>query len=449
MLRVTTEAMSVKRLEPADLPLEGNCHLLVAFSGGLDSTVLLHILTVLRPTQALNIRAVHIHHGLSRYADQWAEHCQSVCEQLNVPLTVRKVVLNAEGKGIEAAAREARYAVFSELLAAEEALVTAHHQDDQCETLLLALKRGSGPAGLSAMPSRMPFAKGCLLRPLLNWRREQLENYAQQHQLCWVEDESNQQTLYDRNFLRLEVLPLLEQRWPHFTTTAARSAALCGEQEALLDELLKETLDSLITPQGSLPVAPLESLSPLRRAALLRRWLARCGAPMPSRAVLDKLWQEVAVSREDANPRIVLGAGELRRFDQQLWWVRVFPGQRHRQLVWSDRHQPLILPDGLGILRQDSQGIRLRQPAIDEQINVRFTAPGKLHICGRDRGRSLKKIWQESGVPPWQRDTTPIVFYNDEPVCAPGIFVTRFAQGDPLKDEDCWFLQWHKEITQE
>lgn len=440
--------MSAQGLYAEQLVLDGHPRLLVAFSGGLDSTVLLHCLASLRDQRPLAVRAVHIHHGLSQYADEWARHCQQLCEQWDIPLTVQRVTLNTEGKGIEAAAREARYAVFAEMLADDETLVTAHHQDDQCETLLLALKRGSGPAGLSAMPVARRFAAGWLLRPLLAYRRQQLEAYAARYQLRWVEDDSNQQQIYDRNFLRLEVLPLLEQRWPHFTATAARSAELCAEQERLLDELLKETLDQLITPQNSLPVAPLAAMSPLRRQALLRRWLARCGAPMPSRTVLDKLWQEVALSREDANPRIVLGNGELRRYNQQLWWVRVVTSQRQQQISWPDLAQPLSLPGGLGQLQSASQGIRLPLPRPEEQVSVRFTVSGPLHILGRERGRSLKKIWQELGVPPWQRDTTPILFYNQQPICAPGVFITRFADSTDLSEEACWHLVWRRsEIT--
>lgn len=163
---------------------------------------------------------------------------------------------------------------------------------------------------------------------------------------------------------------------------------------------------------------------------------------MPSRDALSRLWQEIALSREDANPRLTLGEGELRRYDQHLWWVRVKEGQRQTVLHWSDRQTPLILPAGLGCLTTAEQGIKLRLPAADEQLSVRFTVPGKLYIVGRDRGRSLKKIWQECGIPPWRRETTPVLFYNDEPVCAPGVFVTRYADPKDLSDADCWWLNW-------
>ena len=427
---------------PETLSLQGYDHLLVAFSGGMDSAVLLHMLAGLRQTTGITLRAIHIHHGISRYADDWQRHCQQVCDDLNIPLLVRKVTLRTEGRGTEAAAREARYAAFSELLQRGEALVTAHHQDDQCETLLLALKRGSGPAGLSAMPPVLPFSSEVLIRPLLSFTRQQLAAYAAQYQLKWVEDDSNQDTSYDRNFLRAEILPQLEQRWPHFTAAVTRSAELCGEQEALLDELLRPELEGLVTDDNALPVAPLTGFSAVKRAAILRRWLEYCGAPMPSRDALTRLWQEIALSREDANPRLTLGEGELRRYDQHLWWVRVTEGQRHTHLHWPDRHTPLALPAGLGCLAAADQGIRLRRPAANERLSVRFTAPGKLYIVGRDRGRQLKKIWQEAGIPPWQRETTPILFYNDEPVCAPGVFVARSADPAGLPDADCWWLSW-------
>lgn len=425
-----------------NISLYGFSQVLVAFSGGLDSTVLLHAVAGLRRQQNIAVRAIHIHHGLSRYADQWAEHCRSVCQSLDIPLTVERVKLNTQGLGTEASARQARYAVFADMLKPEEALLTAHHQDDQCETLLLALKRGSGPAGLAAMPAVLPFSGSAIVRPLLAFTRQQLTDYAEYHQLQWVDDDSNSDPAYDRNFLRLNILPLLEQRWPHFPVAVARSAELCGEQEALLDELLQDELGQLITSRNSLPIPPLTEMTPLKRAAILRRWLAHCGAAMPSRNQLAQLWQDVACSREDANPCLVAGNGEIRRYASQLWWVRPVRGLRNNQLEWADRNQPLTLPGHLGQLVSASSGVRIRKPAINEHLSVRFAVTGRLHIVGRDRGRELKKIWQECQIPPWQRGNIPILFYNDEPVCAPGVFVCKQAQPTELSEQECWYLQW-------
>ncbi len=416
--------------------------ILVAFSGGLDSTVLLHQLVqwrALHPDVAL--RAIHIHHGLSPHADSWVQHCESVCAQWQVSLVVERVHLEDDGLGIEAQARRARYQAFAQTLLPGEVLMTAQHLDDQCETFLLALKRGSGPAGLSAMGESSPFAGTQLIRPLLAQTREALEAWARQHELCWIEDESNQDDTYDRNFLRLRVTPLLQQRWPHFAQAVARSAALCAEQESLLDELLASDLADCITSRGTLLLTPLMMMSGVRRAALLRRWLAGLNAPMPSRDGLERIWQEVALAREDASPCLRLGEFTVRRFQQRLYWVKYLPGQTDSVQRWPDWRQPLRLADGLGELTLQPGG-RLRPPSADEPVTVRFRASGHLHIVGRHGGRKLKKLWQELGVAPWRRDTTPLLFYGETPIAAADdLFVT--TEGE-VKDGEGVRLMWRK-----
>ena len=413
--------------------------ILVAFSGGLDSTVLLHQLVqwrALHPDVAL--RAIHIHHGLSPHADSWVQHCESVCAQWQVSLVVERVHLEDDGLGIEAQARRARYQAFAQTLLPGEVLMTAQHLDDQCETFLLALKRGSGPAGLSAMGESSPFAGTQLIRPLLAQTREALEAWARQHELCWIEDESNQDDTYDRNFLRLRVTPLLQQRWPHFAQAVARSAALCAEQESLLDELLASDLADCITAHGTLLLVPLMMVSDVRRAALLRRWLAGLNAPMPSRDGLERIWQEVALAREDASPCFRLGEYEVRRYQSQLWWVKSVDGQSETIIPWLEWKTPLTLPAGLGSVQLISAG-DLRLPQADEVVSIRFKAPGLLHIVGRNGGRKLKKIWQEQGIPPWRRDTTPLLFYGETLIAAAGVFVTREGAAE---DEEGVSLVW-------
>ncbi len=213
---------------------------LVAYSGGVDSSVLLHMLVeIARQRSNLSVRAAYVHHGLSPYADQWAQHCLTTCLQWGIPCTVLTVTVDARKQGIEAAARAVRYQALQTHLYPDETLLTAQHLDDQCETFLLALKRGSGPAGLSAMATQARLGANQVLRPLLDVSRTQLEAYAHFHQLCWVDDESNLDHRYDRNFLRGQILPALTQRWPHFATAVARSAQLCAEQEQLLKDNLR------------------------------------------------------------------------------------------------------------------------------------------------------------------------------------------------------------------
>ena len=434
----------MKSVMQLDLPLQGHRQLLIGFSGGLDSTVLLHQLSALRPSQGLSLRAVYIHHGLSQYADEWLAHCQSICAQLDIPFLSRKVHLLKNKSGIEGEARALRYQVFNEMLAPQEALVTAHHQDDQCETFLLALKRGSGPAGLSAMPKARLITGHWHLRPLLEVSRKKLEDYAQAHQLSWIEDESNQDDRYDRNFLRLQILPKLEHRWPQFVRSVSRSAELCAEQETLLDELLATELESCVAADGSIDIHSLANGSEQKRNALLRRWFSICGVRSPSRQVLANLWTEVAMSRQDACPQLVIEHGCVRRYQQRLYYGRLFPQLRGTVLSWSGTLPALRLPNDLGILRlvsDESIGVQLRLPTREEEVTVRFGQVAHLHLVGRQGGRSLKKIWQEKGIPTWLRERIPLIYYNQQLMCAPGVFI---AQEAVASKEDKCCVEWQQ-----
>ncbi|QHB33679.1 tRNA lysidine(34) synthetase TilS [Yersinia canariae] len=442
-------------LNPLFAQLGEHRHVLVGFSGGLDSSVLLHLLVCLRDQLIpdLMIRAIHIHHGLNPLADSWVKHCQQQCRQWKIPLEVVRVSIDTRHAGIEAAARTARYEAFTSHLAANEVLLTAQHLDDQCETFLLALKRGSGPAGLSAMAAKMPFAHSQLWRPLLTFSREILENYARTQHLQWIEDDSNQDDRFDRNFLRLRVLPLLNQRWPHFAQATARSASLCAEQEQLLDELLAENLQQLQNTEGALSVEGLLLASEVKRAAILRRWLAERGASMPSQSQLQRLWLEVAMARQDAEPQLMVGAHQVRRFRQYLYLLPAQTEIRISHLLWakvqatSDQvaavPAPLILPAHLGVLSFATEaGQAIKVPAIGEEISIRFGLQGDIKIVGRHHSRHSKKIWQELGIPPWQRERIPLVYFGEQLIAAAGVFVTQMGQAK--ESEPCWHLHWAK-----
>ena len=416
---------------------------LVAFSGGLDSTVLLDMLARLRQNRMpdLALRAIYIHHGLSAHADQWADHCQRQCAQRQVDFQTLKVCLDPANGGVEAAARSARYQALQQALLPGEALLTAQHLDDQGETLLLALKRGSGPAGLSSMAAISSCGQNELLRPLLGMSRAELADYAQRRQLAWIEDDSNQDLRFDRNFLRLRILPLLKQRWPHFSRAAARSAQLCAEQEALLDELLEESRRQLTLPDGSLDLAPMMTMGSARRAALIRRWLAAAGVKMPSQDQLSRLWHEVVLSRPDAAAQLTLADRQIRRFRQRLFILPLALSPLKEQVLeWPDQTTCLALPETIGTLRLAAQGQAVRAPTRLERVTVRFGAQGVQHIVGRRHGRPLKKIWQELNIAPWQRERTPLLYYNEQLIMAPGIFITR--EGQAREGEEIWCVEW-------
>ncbi|MCW2487387.1 tRNA lysidine(34) synthetase TilS [Candidatus Symbiopectobacterium sp. NZEC127] len=439
--------MSSERTDVATLlknvavQLAGCQRVLVAYSGGLDSSVLLHMLYQLMQQRSdLVVRAAYVHHGLSAQADRWAQHCMHTCQQWDIPCAVLPVTVDARERGVEAAAREVRYQALRQHLLPDEVLLTAQHLDDQSETFLLALKRGSGPAGLSAMGATGLLGTNPLLRPLLGVARARLDDYAHHYRLAWVEDESNGDARYDRNFLRLQVLPQLKQRWPSFPEAVARSARLCAEQEQLLDELLAASLQLACDTEGALAIDALIPLSEPHRFALLRRWLRAHEVTMPSREQLLHLWQDVALSRQDAEPLLQLGSVQIRRFRQRLYCVAPCANVASLVLPWHPEQGALTLPHRLGFLSLAEQGMRIRRPHPDEQVSVRFGLKGTLHIVGRSGGRSAKKLWQEYAIPPWKREQIPIVYYNQQPIAAVGVFVMR--EGDTSANDTAWQIVW-------
>ncbi|MNH10950.1 tRNA(Ile)-lysidine synthase [compost metagenome] len=310
---------------------------------------------------------------------------------------------------------------------------------------MLALKRGAGLRGLAGIVPNQPFAAGRLLRPLLEVSRDELAELAATLPYGWVEDESNQDTEYDRNFLRQMLIPQLKARWPAMAQTAARSMALCAEQEALITELAEADWQGAGEGE-SLHIAPLLALSPVRRNNLLRHWIRLQGEEMPSRELLGLLWQEVALAREDANPCLSLKARDCRRFQGRLYLVR--PGLSPRQEVLPIRiGETISLPDELGLisLLSCAAGEGLRLPRGDEPLTVRFgvAAGSMLKPVGRGGSRRLKKLLQEYGVPSWQRGRIPILYYGEQVAAMAGLFICDgfLAPGGGID------LHWQRAIT--
>lgn len=418
--------------------------IVLALSGGVDSRVLLDLLIRYRAeNQAVECCAVHVHHGLSPNADLWLERCKQWCMASDMSFFSHRVNLALpQGESLEEIAREARYQALRSHVSDGDILLTGQHSGDQLETFLLALKRGSGPKGLSSMAQVMPFEAGWLVRPLLTQSRREIEDYALHHQLNWNEDESNQDQRYDRNFLRHSILPKLTERWPSIEASVQRSAELCAEQQALLDELLTEKLEACLHRDGSLVIDLLASQSEIARHQLLRMWLARLRVRMPSRKQLSLIWSEVALSQADANPKLALKAGEIRRFQSRLYWVETYQDlalwQQHLVL-----NQACSLPDGLGQLilreRREDALLTLRAPIDNEKVWVHFEPQGlSAHPMTRQHSRKLKKLFQEYGVPTWLRKRYPILMYGDRIAAVGNLFVTRHCSG-----QECELI-WYK-----
>ncbi|MXP56364.1 tRNA lysidine(34) synthetase TilS [Pantoea sp. Mhis] len=423
--------------------IPSNARCVLAFSGGLDSTVLLHQLIYWQRQQTLlNLRVLHVHHGLSVNADSWASHCKQICHQWNIMCEVLYIKVNKFAGNLECNARNMRYKILFEKLQTGEYLLTAHNLNDQCETLLLALKRGSGPAGLSAMPLKNSFNGYIHVRPLLNFDRQQLKMYANLHKLSWKEDESNFNCYYDRNFLRLKIIPLLQAKWPHFNTAVARTAINCAEQEKLLDDLLSEQLARLIDKQGALDWFPLRNMSDSYCHVILRRWIAANQSDfIPSRAILKRIIHEVMYSRQDAQPCLHFSNYEIRRYRHKLYYLSKLPLPSTDIFIWHNRDYPLCLPKGLGELQAINNIAKWRHPTDNEQITIRFKASGYHHIVGYAHRRKIKKLWQDLGIPPWQRQRTPLIYYNEILIGAPKLFTTYEGVA---KNNQGWQIIWKR-----
>ncbi|NNF95554.1 MAG: tRNA lysidine(34) synthetase TilS, partial [Halobacteria archaeon] len=324
----------------------------VAYSGGCDSTVLLHALATLRDQLPVELHALHVNHNLHAAAPTWAAHCRAVCEALAIPLyEVNVDARAAKGESPEAAARAARYRIFTEVLKTGDGLLLAHHRDDQAETLLLQLLRGSGPRGLAGMPAHRPQGAGWLGRPLLHFSRQDLCRYAEAEKLQWIDDPSNFDTDFDRNFLRQRVVPLLQERWPAAATTLARAADHQAEAAELLHQLAEEDWRLTAGPQAdTLRIECLLQLTPERQRNVLRYWIDAVNAlPLPDRQRLRRILTEVIPAAADAEPCIRWPGGQVRRYAGLLYLLASEPASISAPLKW-DLSDGLELGDGRTLL---------------------------------------------------------------------------------------------------
>ena len=412
----------------------------MGYSGGLDSSVLLHILAERRPYLGVTLSALHVHHGLSANADAWTAHCRQVCSALNVPLRVERVSVTSEGKGPEAAARAARYRVFASIAA--DCLALAHHRDDQVETVLLQLLRGAGLKGLAAMPEarRLDGSPVRLLRPLLATSRAELEVWARRQEIAWIEDESNLHTHLARNALRQAVLPVLARNFPDAAAVLAESAGRFAEAADLLDDLADQ--DAGAGPD--LEVGILADLSAPRARNVLRRRLELAGARLSQQGLHEAL-RQLLTARSDAQLEIRFGAMVLRRHRGRVYCVpwrstdRADPGR-----IWRGEAELALGEAGWLRFESIAEGGVRRGP---EPVCVRFRTGGeRLRSDARRPRRSLKELLRTPALPPWQRNRLPMVYVGDRLAWV----ATIGADVDCLaaSGEQGWRLVWEpKQVT--
>ncbi|WNO10341.1 tRNA lysidine(34) synthetase TilS [Teredinibacter sp. KSP-S5-2] len=387
----------------------------VAYSGGLDSTCLLHMLAC--SSLANRVHAIHVNHQLSANASTWQNQCVQTAENMGIPIQVEVVEVVDQGKGTESAARVQRYAAFHSVLDSDDILLIAHHQSDMLETLLFRLFRGAGLKGLAAIPKSRACGKGTLFRPLLSVSREELAAYAEQHRLNWVEDESNQSDVYDRNFIRSHVIPIIKTRWPKVEQKAFLTGELLSESESLLSEYGEEDLRICQCREErlgqSIDLTQFEHYGLDRQRHIIRVWTHRCGYSLPDHRQLEQL-PSILQAAQDGCPCLSWGQCELRRYQNRLYLLPkvsvASPVGESWTIDWSPLLQPeLVLPWGDKLVFQPSGQF----PKTDFSLSVSLRQPGlRCRPESRERSQTLKKLLQEHQLEPWLRERVPLVFYQ-------------------------------------
>ncbi|MDP2056265.1 MAG: tRNA lysidine(34) synthetase TilS [Thiobacillus sp.] len=392
-----------------------HARLVLGLSGGLDSVVLLHALLALRDQHPYELRAVHVHHGLSPHADQWADFCTRFCASHAVELSIHRVqIARDDAAGVEAAARRERQRIFAALDA--DFLLTAHQQNDQAETILLQLLRGAGPKGLASMAEAQvrPGWRAAQLRPLLGVTRADLLEYAQAHGLDWVDDESNQDTRYRRNALRQQVMPLLSVHFPGSSATLARAAALQADAAELLDDLAQLDAETAIAGDR-LDCSALAGLSIPRARNLLRYFIEQHGQPMPSARQLNEALHQLLDARHDARVCVRLGQRALWRFRGGAYLVPLAPAPVE-PVRWQGEASVWVPAAGVRVQMDDVTGAGLKRTVLTaSEVTLGVRQGGerlRLHAGGPHH--SLKNLLQEQAIPPWQRERLPLLWCDGQ-----------------------------------
>lgn len=377
----------MENLKNKDFSLEGK-NIVVALSGGIDSVVLLHYLHAHYPGDC---RAIHCNHHLSKHCDEWDEFCKNLCNKLSIPYSYVDIFIENESN-LEENARKKRYHSLSSDLKENEVLCTAHHQNDQAETLLLQLFRGAGVAGLASMPKSKPLGKGVHYRPMLNIKKSEIIEYAKDNHLSWVEDDSNTNTNFRRNFLRLDIIPKLETTYKNLAKTLTRSAKHQSEALALIQALAKIDIQErqLINPGHQINIQRLAQLDTLRIKNVIRYHLSNLEFLAPSDKVMKQIL-DLLSAKEDANPLVNWDQFEIRRYQGDLYFI-------NNQVEKNNNFCPF---------HAEFENL--------PNFSIRYRAEGqRIKLPGKKHSQSLKKVLQDANIPPWERSSLKMYYIKDE-----------------------------------
>ena len=419
--------------------------LLLAFSGGVDSIVLLDLLTNL-VKESDQLRVIHINHNLNEYSDDWAQFSSEVCENYDLPLINASVKPKRQGKGLEADARALRYQSFREIIQDNEYLLTGHHQDDQMETLLYRIFRGTGIDGLRAIRREIKFGKGFLYRPMLNISREKIEEYAQLKNLKWIYDSSNDDSSYDRNFLRKDIIPSIKKRWPSVENKVSRLSVIAEQNQLLLKELAAEDVGE-IKNYNHLDIQTLSGKSDPRIVNIFRFMINKNKMGIPSMQVLNK-GIKILMHSKAKSPSMTWDNNIIRRYKHKLYFVNSSlnsPNNLATESSW-DRQKTINLGKNLGSIHAQfltGDGISLNR--CPSSLAIKYRKGGEeIKPSGHKITKSLKNLFQENNVLPWVRDKIPLIYVDQELISVGDLWINQDYKAN--NNEDGFLVTWDKKM---
>lgn len=415
----------------------------IAYSGGMDSSVLLHLVHENISSIEQSLEVVYVNHGLHEKSNEWAEFCRRQCKDYGVTFTqldIKEAL--PKGCSIEAWAREQRYSLLAEIMNDNDLLLTAHHQDDQVETFFIQALRGGGPRGLASMPLYKKTMKGIHVRPLLEFRHSELATYAKEHELSWHDDPSNAETRYDRNYLRHKVLSIVEQRWPAYRETISRLVSHQQDYKVLLDEIGREDLSRVLSADTfNLQVDQLRKLSVERQKNILFTWIQERQLEPPGSKHIKKIISDLITADNDNAPCVNWKDVELRRYRNGLYASKrlVMPIENNKY-EWNILETLIIEDEVLMASSESGTGVS-KDKVKNKKVIVQYRQGGeKLKPHNKTHSKTVKQLFQERGVLPWLRDRFPLIYVDEELAVIPGLCIDKKYAAD--KDEPSWKIEW-------
>ncbi len=407
---------------------------LVGYSGGLDSTILLYLLKKNKKKNN-NIRAIHINHNTNYLCIKWEKHCIKFCKKIKIQLIIKRI-FNKYKKNIENNLRNERYNIYKKYIKKNEILLTAHHKNDQLETILLSLKRGCGIEGLIGIKKKNKINNITIIRPFLNINKKEIKKYAIKKNIKWIEDPSNKNINLDRNFLRIKIIPIINKKWPFFISSIIRTSKICSKQKEIIDNFIKKKIKNNIKKK----ILFLKKILKLKKQEIiliLRKFIILNKKKQISYKLINLLANKIIKNKKKKYFQINLKEFNINKYKNKLYISKKIKNIDIKKILWNKKYKYIKLPNKIGIIyinnkykKKYNNKNTVRKPFKNENIYIKFNIKKKIKILNKKK-KKIKKIWQEYKILPWKRKFIPIIFYNKKPILSPNIFITKY--GNPKK----------------